>query len=156
MRTMRKGLFLLCMVLYAFSVVLAVFVQHVGIQDRLLKFVSTLGILLSFFAVLAMFFLICRLKDKANNMAESFGPKEKKNPAEKIPSKEKFLEFAAASGLSRRESEIGWLVLGGLSNIQLAETLYISLATVKKHLTHIYEKTGTNGRKSFAEKAEKF
>ncbi len=89
-------------------------------------------------------------------MPESFDPKVKENPVEKVPSKEKFLEFAAASGLSRRESEIGWLVLGGLSNIQLAETLYISLATVKKHLTHIYEKTGTNGRKSFAEKAEKF
>ncbi|MDO5773034.1 MAG: helix-turn-helix transcriptional regulator [Spirochaetales bacterium] len=153
---MRKGLFLLCLVLYAFSVVLAVFVQRIGIQDRLLKFVSMLGILLSFFAVLAMLFLICRLKDKANDMAESFEPKLKENPAEKLPSKEKFLEFAAASGLSRRESEIGWLVLGGLSNIQIAETFYISLATVKKHLTHIYEKTGTNGRKSFAEKAEKF
>lgn len=149
---MKKSLFLLCMVLYAFSVVLAVFVQRVGIQNSLLKFVSMLGILLSFFAVLAMFFLIFRLKDKA----ESFDLKEKKNPAEKVLSKEKFLEFAAASGLSRRETEIGWLVLNGLSNIQLAETLYISLATVKKHLTHIYEKTGTNGRKSFAEKAGKF
>lgn len=149
---MRKGLFFLCMVLYAFSVVLAVFVQRVGIQDKLLKFVSMLGILLSFFAVLAMLFLICKLKGRA----ESFEPKLKENPLEKVPSKEKYLEFAAASGLSRRETEIGWLVLNGFSNIQLAETLYISLATVKKHLTHIYEKTGTNGRKEFAEKTGKF
>ena len=144
---MRKGLFFLCLVLYAFSVALTVFVQHIGIQDRFLKIVCTLGILLSFFAVLAMLFLAFRLKDE---------PKLKENPAEKIPSKEKYLEFAARSGLSRRECEIGWLVLGGLSNIQLAETLYISLATVKKHLTHIYEKTETSGRKEFAEKAGKF
>lgn len=147
---MRKGLFFLCLVLYAFSVALTVFVQHIGIQDRLLKAVCTLGILLSFFAVLAMLFLAFRLKGGS----ESF--EQKVNPAEKIPSKEKYLAFAARSGLSRRESEIGWLVLNGLSNIQLAETLYISLATVKKHLTHIYEKTETSGRKEFAEKAGKF
>lgn len=147
---MKKNLFLLCMVLYAFSVVLAVFVQRVGIQDRLLKFVSMLGILLSFFAVLAMFLLIFRLKNGPESL------EQKENPAEKIFSKEKYLVFATRSGLSRRETEIGWLVLNGLSNIQLTEILYISLATVKKHLTHIYEKTGTNGRKEFAEKARKF
>ena len=147
---MRKGLFFLCLVLYAFSVALTIFVQHIGIQDRLLKTVCTLGILLSFFAVLAMLFLAFRLKGGAESL------EQKENPAEKIPSKEKYLEFAARSGLSRRESEIGWLVLNGLSNIQLAETLYISLATVKKHLTHIYEKTETSGRKEFAEKAGKF
>ncbi|WP_296030223.1 helix-turn-helix transcriptional regulator [uncultured Treponema sp.] len=147
---MRKGLFFLCLVLYAFSVALTVFVQHIGIQDRLLKIVCTLGILLSFFAVLAMLFLAFRLKGGVESL------EQKENPAEKIPSKEKYLEFAARSGLSRRETEIGWLVLNGLSNIQLAETLYISLATVKKHLTHIYEKTETSGRKEFAEKAGKF
>jgi len=147
---MRKGVFILCMVLYAFSVALTVFVQHIGIQDRLLKIVCTLGILLSFFAVLAMLFLAVRLKGGAESL------EQKVNPAEKIPSKEKYLEFAARSGFSRRECEIGWLVLNGFSNIQLAETLYISLATVKKHLTHIYEKTETSGRKKFAKKAGKF
>ncbi len=142
-------MFFLCAVLYAFSVALAVFVLAAGISDGRLKAVSSLSILLSFCAVLAMLFLLVRQKGESESL------EQKENPAEKIPSKEKYLEFAAASGLSRRESEIGWLVLGGLSNIQLAETLYISLATVKKHLTHIYEKTGTNGRKEFAEKAGK-
>lgn len=143
-------MFFLCLVLYAFSVALTIFVQHIGIQDRLLKVVCTLGILLSFFAVLAMLFLAVRLKGGSESL------EQKENPAEKIPSKEKYLEFAARSGLSRRETEIGWLVLNGFSNIQLAETLYISLATVKKHLTHIYEKTEASGRKEFAEKAGKF
>lgn len=147
---MRKGLFLLCLALYAFSVTLTVFVQAAGIVDVRLRLLSSLGILISFFAVLAMLFLIFRLKGGSESL------EQKENPAEKIPSKEKYLEFAATSGLSRRESQIGWLVLNGLSNIQLAETLYISLATVKKHLTHIYEKTETSGRKEFAEKVKAF
>ena len=138
------------MVLYAFSVALTVFVLVAGISDGKLKAVSSLSILLSFCAVLAMLFLSVRLKGGAESL------EQKENPAEKIPSKEQYLEFAARSGLSRRECEIGWLVLNGLSNIQLAETLYISLATVKKHLTHIYEKTETSGRKEFVEKAGKF
>ena len=147
---MRKGLFFLCAVLYVFSVALAVFVLAAGISDGRLKAVSSLSILLSFCAVLAMLFLLVRQKGDSESL------EQKENSEEKIPSKEKYLEFAAASGLSRRETEIGWLVLNGLSNIQLAETLYISLATVKKHLTHIYEKTETSGRKEFAEKAGKF
>lgn len=147
---MRKGFFILCLILYVVSVALTVFVQRIGIQDRLLKVVCTLGILLSFFAVLAMLFLAVRLKGGSESL------ELKENPVEKIPSKEKYLVFAARSGLSRRENEIGWLVLNGFSNTQLAETLYISLATVKKHLTHIYEKTETSGRKEFAEKAWKF
>lgn len=147
---MRKGLFFLCAVLYVFSVALAVFVLAAGISDGRLKAVSSLSILLSFCAVLAMLFLLVRQKGDSESL------ELKENSEEKIPSKEKYLEFAAASGLSRRETEIGWLVLNGLSNIQLAETLYISLATVKKHLTHIYEKTETSGRKEFAEKAGKF
>lgn len=147
---MRKGLFFLCLVLYAFSVALTVFVLAAGISDGKLKAVSSLSILLSFCAVLAMLFLAFRLKGGSESL------EQKENPSEKIPSKEKYLEFAARSGLSRRECEIGWLVLNGLSNIQLAETLYISLATVKKHLTHIYEKTETSGRKEFAEKSGKF
>ena len=148
---MKKGVFLLCLALYAFSVTLTIFVQAAGIADEKLRLLSSFGSLISFFAVLAMLFLIFRLKDNKESTVESCGQGQKK-----IPSKEKYLEFAARNGLSRRESEIGYLVLGGLSNIQLAETLFISLATVKKHLTHIYEKTETSGRKEFAEKVKAF
>ncbi|HAZ96329.1 helix-turn-helix transcriptional regulator [uncultured Treponema sp.] len=153
---MKKGVFLLCLALYAFSVTLTIFVQAAGIADEKLRLLSSFGSLISFFAVLAMLFLIFRLKDNKESKVKSCGQKQRKNPDEKNPSKEKYLEFAARNGLSRRESEIGYLVLGGLSNIQLAETLFISLATVKKHLTHIYEKTETSGRKEFAEKVKAF
>ena len=46
------------------------------------------------------------------------------------------------------------MVLNGYSNMQIAETLYIAETTVKKHLSHIYEKTGTTGRKDFRQTVE--
>lgn len=48
--------------------------------------------------------------------------------------------------LSDRELEVLRLVAGGASNRELAERLYISEATVKSHLLHIYTKLGVNDR----------
>ena len=48
--------------------------------------------------------------------------------------------------LSERETEIVVLVARGLSNDQIAEELYLSEATVKRHLANIYEKIGVNSR----------
>lgn len=48
--------------------------------------------------------------------------------------------------LSDRELEVLRLVAGGASNRELAERLYISEATVKSHLVHIYTKLGVNDR----------
>ena len=48
--------------------------------------------------------------------------------------------------LSERETEIVVLVARGLSNDQIAEELYLSEATVKRHLANIYEKIGVGSR----------
>jgi DNA-binding NarL/FixJ family response regulator len=48
--------------------------------------------------------------------------------------------------LSERELEVLRLVAGGASNRDLAERLFISEATVKSHLLHIYAKLGVNDR----------
>ena len=63
--------------------------------------------------------------------------------------KGKYLDFANSHQLTRREAEIGLLVMNGYSNMQIAETLFIAETTVKKHLSHIYEKAGISGRKEF-------
>lgn len=62
--------------------------------------------------------------------------------------KPSYLKFAKECRLTRRETEIGIMVIGGLSNKRIAEELFISETTVKKHLTHIYEKTEIYGRKA--------
>jgi DNA-binding NarL/FixJ family response regulator len=49
-------------------------------------------------------------------------------------------------GLSQREVEILKLVAAGTTNKEIARTLFISEATVKTHLLHIYEKLGVPDR----------
>jgi DNA-binding NarL/FixJ family response regulator len=51
-----------------------------------------------------------------------------------------------ASTLSGREIEVLSGVARGLSNKRIAETLYLSEATVKTHLLHIFQKLGVDDR----------
>ena len=59
---------------------------------------------------------------------------------------EKLHEAAERYGLSRREEEILGLIVKGRTNIEIADTLYISLSTVKTHIRSIFEKTGARNR----------
>lgn len=52
----------------------------------------------------------------------------------------------AAEPLSAREREVLALVARGTSNREIARELFISEATVKTHLTHLYAKLGVNDR----------
>jgi DNA-binding CsgD family transcriptional regulator len=51
-----------------------------------------------------------------------------------------------ASSLTAREQEILRLVAAGMSNQQIADELVISPNTVRRHLTHIFDKTGVVNR----------
>ncbi len=53
-------------------------------------------------------------------------------------------------GLSEREREVFRHAATGLSNKELAHRLAISQATVKAHLTHIFQKLGLRGRVELA------
>ena len=48
--------------------------------------------------------------------------------------------------LTKREEEICSLIVKGLSNKQIADTLYISEGTVKNYISNIYDKTGIHDR----------
>lgn len=50
------------------------------------------------------------------------------------------------SRLSNREKEIVYLICQGKSNVEIAELLHITPATVKKHLSNIFAKTGLKRR----------
>ena len=54
----------------------------------------------------------------------------------------------AIYGLSSREREIVDLVVRGVSNRQIAATLYISEYTVQDHLSNIFDKVGVRGRQA--------
>ncbi|MFD5099525.1 response regulator [Streptomyces albidochromogenes] len=50
--------------------------------------------------------------------------------------------------LTRRELEVLQLVGDGLSNQQISKELFLSQATVKSHLVHVYAKLGVDSRTS--------
>ncbi|CAM5290332.1 response regulator [Streptomyces avidinii] len=53
-----------------------------------------------------------------------------------------------AEALTKRELEVLQLVADGLSNQQISKELFLSQATVKSHLVHVYAKLGVDSRTS--------
>jgi DNA-binding NarL/FixJ family response regulator len=55
-------------------------------------------------------------------------------------------EAKGATSLSPREAEVHELIAQGLTNEEIAKSLYISVSTTKVHVKHIYEKLGVRSR----------
>jgi DNA-binding CsgD family transcriptional regulator len=53
---------------------------------------------------------------------------------------------AASDGLTPAQHRVAELVLAGMTNRQIADTLYMSLRTVETHLTKIYRELGVKSR----------
>ena len=62
-------------------------------------------------------------------------------------------EDGAGGSLSARELEILLLAARGLSNRQIASSLHVAEATIKRHLANTYEKIGVGSRGEAAKKA---
>lgn len=54
----------------------------------------------------------------------------------------------SSTGLSDREAQIAYHAALGRSDREIAEVLFVSLATVRTHLRHIYRKLGVSNRSS--------
>ncbi|MBP1302886.1 DNA-binding NarL/FixJ family response regulator [Curtobacterium sp. 1310] len=59
-------------------------------------------------------------------------------------------ERALLASLTDRETEVALAVAAGASNAQVAADLFVSLATVKTHVGHVYEKFGVDNRVQLA------
>jgi DNA-binding CsgD family transcriptional regulator len=64
----------------------------------------------------------------------------------KPETKEKIENFYKIHGLSKREQEIVDLILAGKSNEEIKDDLFISIFTVKKHVSNIFMKLDINSR----------
>ena len=83
-------------------------------------------------------------------LKESAEPKEDFRVG--VENHEAFEILMKGCGLTNRESEIAWLLYRGYTNRQIGEELFIAETTVKKHVSHIYEKMQVSGRKEFRAK----
>jgi ATP/maltotriose-dependent transcriptional regulator MalT len=57
------------------------------------------------------------------------------------------------SGISKREAEILLLIHEGLSNQQIADKLFVSENTIKKHISNIFQKLQVDRRTEATKKA---
>ena len=64
-----------------------------------------------------------------------------------------FRKPAEADGLSERELEVLLMVARGMSNHQIAVSLHLSEATIKRHLANIYPRIGVSSRGEAVRKA---
>lgn len=60
-----------------------------------------------------------------------------------------------ALGLSKRELEVLQLLAMGLSNQEIADQLFVSLNTIKTHISRLFEKLEVKRRTQAVEKAKK-
>ena len=74
-----------------------------------------------------------------------FPPKIKDNPSP-VPSREIDPLQVEKLGLSKREYEILQLINDGLSNQQIADSLFITERTARFHVTSIFNKLGADNR----------
>jgi len=59
---------------------------------------------------------------------------------------EGFHRFAESFGLTRAETRVGELITLGIKPAEVAQTLHVSINTVRSHLKDIFVKTGTHGQ----------
>lgn len=56
------------------------------------------------------------------------------------------IQYVNGFGMSMREQDVFNLMIQGMSNIEIANSLYISESTVKFHINNIFKKTGFKSR----------
>lgn len=143
---MKKNRIVLLAVIYAVLLFFTLVMEWVSIREPARRAVVNLGTLGMAVVGCALLVFVYRGGGSAEQTERTGDGKTE----ELIFDKERYLSFAVEHGFTRRETEVGLMVANGLTNLRIAEELFISETTVKKHITHIYEKSGISGRKDFA------
>jgi DNA-binding CsgD family transcriptional regulator len=124
----------------ALMAVLFVFFGLVMVVDFLrglfppLRFLGSYFILLpAFYAYLNVFLVVTHFRDWERERKAS----EKSGPS---------ADLLGRHGISDREREVLALLSEGRTYREMADALCVSLATIKSHVSHLYDKTGTRNK----------
>jgi predicted ATPase/DNA-binding CsgD family transcriptional regulator len=79
-------------------------------------------------------------------LAESHKARSSDSTSASIPDHVLAVNDSLVNPLSERELEVLTLLAAGLSNREIAERLIVAESTIKKHITHIYDKIGVTSR----------
>lgn len=146
----KKRKTILLALAYAAVLVGLLLLQGLTMEGSLTKLTANIATLILTIPCLFLLKAYIRLKEmEAENKALEKTAKGEKTPEQ---TRSDFYQQMEQAGLSNREQEVAWLLFKSYRNLQIAEELYISEATVKKHVSRIYEKTGVMSRKEFREK----
>jgi two-component system, NarL family, response regulator LiaR len=109
-----------------------------------------IGLIAVFFTILGIWLASQLTRPKVEKI---FIEKEITLPKEKniSPNKEALEKF----NLTNREYEVLQLIVMGHSNDEIAESLFISLSTVKTHISNLYEKMNVKRRAKAIEMARR-
>ena len=111
--------------------------------------IAVLGTLFLGIALAVVLMLYIRVNDQIKGQEKSRGGNEPLTGEEIYAH---FLSVMESYTLSERELEVAWLLYRGYTNRQIGEALYIAETTVKKHVSHIYQKMDVQSRKEFRAK----
>lgn len=129
--------------IYIILVAVLITLQSMQIQGTMTRLMANVITLALSFPIIV--FLRYWLSDSAKEDNDSSEGEETQHNYDDTEAA--FMSKMEAAGISKREYEVAWLIFRGYSNIGIAEELYISEGTVKKHASHIYEKLEITGRK---------
>lgn len=158
---------------YVFLLTILLLYQSGAFGRRREWYVAVLGTLLLGIALAVVLTLYLRVSDQLKWREENGGTEtafdHEQEGGEKKPAVQKnsnlqnpsagsrsyeeiyahFIMVMENRSLSERELEVAWLLYRGYTNRQIGETLYIAETTVKKHVSHIYQKLDVQSRKEF-------
>ena len=131
---------------YVILVTMLLLIQVKSTTDAAQRWIACGEILLLGIPLVVVFILYMRVTQQVEN--------RKVVEEEPLSYEQQYAHFLAAvqgieEELSERELEVAWLLYRGYTNRQIGEELFIAETTVKKHVSHIYEKLDVGSRKEF-------
>ena len=102
------------------------------------------------------FFLILFMMERYKKLLLQFGTDNNSKEVYEAEDKEKIEFEVMLRGLTERERSVFLLMIGGYTNMQIADKLCLSNGTVKNYISVIYEKLGTKERNALILKYNRF